>query len=77
MASRGRGRRGHPRGSSRPPPGFDQQAFVEAIGPAFTTIAQTNENGGQGGSSDLQRFRAHHFPMFIGGGDPIVADHWF
>ena len=37
MASRGRGRRGRPQGSSRPPPGFDQQAFVKAMGAAFTT----------------------------------------
>ena len=77
MASRGQGRRGRPRGSSQPLPDFDQQAFVVAIGAAFTTIAQTSANGGQGGSSDLQRFRAHHPSMFIGGGDPIVADHWF
>ena len=20
---------------------------------------------------------AHHLPTFIGGGDPVVADHWF
>ena len=27
--------------------------------------------------SNLQRFIAHHPPTFIGGGDPVVADHWF
>ena len=27
--------------------------------------------------SNLQRFRAHHPPTFRGGGDPLVADHWF
>ena len=38
MASRGRGRRGHPRGTGQAPPAFDQppvfdqQAFVEAVG---------------------------------------------
>ena len=77
MASRGQGRRGRPRSSIRPSLGFDQQEYLEAIGAAFTTIAQTSANGGQGGSSGLQRFRAHHPPMFIGRGDPIVADHWF
>ena len=77
MASRGHERRGRPRGSSRPPPGFDQQAFVEAMDDAFTTIAQTSVVRGQGGPSDLQRFRAHHPPSFRGGGDLVVADHWF
>ena len=33
--------------------------------------------GGQGGLSHLQRFRSHHPLTFIGGGDPMVADHWF
>ena len=33
--------------------------------------------GSQGGPSNLQRFRAHHPPIFIGGGDPMVTDHWF
>ena len=32
---------------------------------------------GQGGASNLQRFKAHHPPTFTGGGDPMVADHWF
>ena len=53
MASREHGRRGRPRGNSRPPLGFDQQAFVEAMGAAFTTIAHTSATGGQGGPSDL------------------------
>ena len=77
MASRERGRRGRPQGSSRPPHGFDQQAFVEAMGTVFTTIAQASVVGGQGVPSDLQRFRAHHPPTFRDGGDPVVADHWF
>ena len=50
---------------------------MEVMGTAFTTIAQTSAASGQGGSSDLQRFRAHHPPTFKGGGDPVVADHWF
>ena len=40
MESRGHGRRGCPRGSSRPPPGFDQQAFLEAMGTKFIIIAR-------------------------------------
>ena len=40
-------------------------------------VAQASAEGSQGGPSNLQRFRAHHPPTFIGGGDPMVADHWF
>ena len=50
---------------------------MEAMGTAFITIAQTSAVGGQGGLSDLQRFRVHHPPTFRGGGDPVVADYWF
>ena len=45
MASRGRGRRGHPQGTGQSPPTFDQppvfdqQAFVEAVGIAAAAIA--------------------------------------
>ena len=42
-----------------------------------TTIAQASENVGQGGQSNLQRFKAHHPPTFKGGGEPMEADHWF
>ena len=56
---------------------FDQQAFVEAVGIAVAAIAQASAAGSQGGPSNLQRFRAHHPPTFTGGGDPMVADHWF
>ena len=83
MASRGRGRRGRPQGTGQAPPAFDQplvfdqQAFVEAIGIAATTIAKAGIAGSQGGLSNLQRFRAHHPPTFTGGGGPMVADHWF
>ena len=44
MASRGRGRRGRPRGIGQAPPAFnqppvfDQQAFVEAVGIAAAAI---------------------------------------
>ena len=75
MATRGRGRRGRPRGTSQAPPVFDQSAFVEVVGIAAVAIAQANIASSQGGPSNLQRFRAHHPPTFIGGGDPMVADH--
>ena len=77
MASRGRGRRGRPWGDCRPPPIFDQQAFIEAMGAAIATAAQADAARGQGGASNLQRFKAHHPPTFTRGGDPMVADHWF
>ena len=83
MASRGRGRRRRPRGTGQAPPtfdqppAFDQQAFAEAIGVAAAAIAQASIVGSQGGPSNLQRFKAHHPPTFTGGGDPMVADHWF
>ena len=50
---------------------------MEAMGSAFTSIAQASASGGQGGSIDLQRFIVHHPPSFREGGDPMVADHWF
>ena len=77
MASRGRGRRERPWGTGQTPPGFDQQAFVEAVGITAAAIAQASIAGSQGGPSNLQRFRAHHPPTFTGGGDPMVVDHWF
>ena len=77
MESRGHGHRGRPRGSSRLSPSFDQQAFVAAMGAAAATIAQASAGGGQGGPSNLQRFITHHPPTFTGGGDPVVAYHWF
>ena len=77
MPSRGRGRRGRPRGTGQAPPVFDQQAFVEAVGIAAATITQASVAGSQEGPSNLQRFRAHHPLIFTGGGDPMVADHWF
>ena len=77
MAIRGRGCRGCPWGNSRPPPSFDQHAFIEAIGAAAASITQASAVGGQGGPSNLQRFIAHHPPTFTGEGDPVVANHWF
>ena len=64
MASRGRGRRGRPRGTGQAPPTFDQppvfdqQAFVEAVGIAAAAIAQASIASSQGGpvtSRDLER----------------------
>ena len=77
MASQGRGRRGRPRGTSQAPPVFDQHAFVKAVGIAAAAIAQAGVASSQEGSSNLQRFRAHHPPTFTGGGDSMVADRWF
>ena len=48
MASRGRGRRGCPRGTGQAPPtidqppAFDHRAFVEAVGVAEAAIAQAS-----------------------------------
>ena len=81
MTSRGRGRRGRPRGTGQAPPAFDQpptfyqQAFSEAVGIAAAVIAQSSTAGSQGGPSNLQRFRAHHSLTFTGRGDPMVADN--
>ena len=74
MASRGRGRRGRPRGTGQAPPAFDQpsafdqQAFTEAVGIAVTAIAQACAIVSQGGSSDLQRLKAHQPPLGREGG---------
>ena len=56
---------------------FDQQTFPEAVGITANAIAQAGIAGRQEDPSNLQRFRAHHPPTFTGGGDPMVADHWF
>ena len=45
MASRGRGRRGHPRGAGQAPPVFYQHAFVEVVGVAAVAIAQASVAG--------------------------------
>ena len=65
MVSRGRGRRGRPRGTGQAPPTFDQppvfdqQAFVEAVGITVAAITQASIASSQEGPSNLQRFRAH------------------
>ena len=71
MASRGRGHRGHPRGTGQASPTidqpseFDQRAFVEAVGVVVAAIAQASITGSQGDPSNPQRVRAHHPPTFI------------
>ena len=77
MVSQGRGRRGRPRGDSPPSPIFYPQAFTEAMSAAFTSFAQASAAGGQGGPSNLQRFKTHHPLTFTVRGDKMVADHWF
>ena len=77
MANRGRGRKGHPRGTGQAQLVFDQQTFVEAVGIAAAAIAQAGIADRQEDPNNLQRFRTHHPPTFTGGGDPMVADHWF
>ena len=47
------------------------------MGVAAAATAQASVAGSQGGPRNLQRFEAHHPPTFRGGGDPMVADHWF
>ena len=56
---------------------FDQQTFAEAVGITANAIAQAGIAGRQKDPSNLQRVRAHPPPTFTGGGDPMVADHWF
>ena len=83
MASRGRGRRGRPRGTGQAPltfdqpPTFDKQAFAEAVGITAAAIAQAGIAGRQEDPNNLQRFRTYHPPTFTGGRDPMVVDHWF
>ena len=53
MASRGRGRRGRPRGIGQAPPVFDQQAFTKAVGITAAAIAQAGMADRQEGPSNL------------------------
>ena len=67
MENRGRGRRGRPRDNSQPPPVFDPQAFIEAIGATVaiimhasamaTTTARTSATVGQAGRVTSKGFR--------------------
>ena len=61
---------------------FIPHAFIKAIGAAVaiivqgsvvaTTTARTSATVGQGGTSNLQGFQAHHPPTYMGGGDLMV-----
>ena len=72
MASRGRGRRGRPRGIGQAPSAFDQHAFAEAVGIVVAAIAQACAIVSQGRSNDLQRLEVHRPPMVRGGVDSRV-----
>ena len=50
---------------------------MEPVGAAVVAIAQASAAEGQGGPSNLQRFKTHHPLTFTEGGDPMVANHWF
>ena len=56
---------------------FDQRTFTEAIGITANAIAQASIACRREDPSNPQRFRAYHPPTFTGGGDLMVADHWF
>ena len=43
----------------------------------MNAIVRAGIAGRQEDPSNLQRFRTHHPLTFTGGGDPMVADHWF
>ena len=55
MARRGRGRKGHPRGTGQAPPVFDQQTYTKVVGITAATIAQAGIAGRQEDPSNLQR----------------------
>ena len=69
MASRGRGRRERPQGTSQTsptfdqPPVFEQQAFTEAVEIAVAAIAHACAIVSKSGSDDLQCLEAPHPPL--------------
>ena len=69
MASRGRGRRERPRGTGQAQSVFDQRTFAEVVGITANAIARASMTCRQEDPSNLQRFRTHHPPTFIGRGD--------
>ena len=77
MASRGRGRRGRPRGTGQAQIVVDQQNFDEDVGITANAIARASIAGRQEDPSNPQRFRTYHPPTCTGGKDSMVVDHWF
>ena len=77
MASRGRGRRGRPRGTGQVQIVVDQQNFDEAVGITANAIARASIAGRQEDPSNPQRFRTYHPLTCTGGKDSMVVDHWF
>ena len=75
MASRGRGRRGRPRGTGQAQIVVDQQNFDEAVGITANAIARASIAGRQEDPSNPQRFRTYHPPTCTGGKDSMVVDH--
>ena len=61
---------------------FEPHAFIETIGAVVSiivqasivaaTIARTSATVGQGGTNNLQGFKAHHPPTYMGGGDSMI-----
>ena len=47
-------------------------AIIAQSSSVATTIVQTSATVGQGGTSNLERFQAHHPPTYMGKGDPMV-----
>ena len=54
-----------------------ETATIAQASAAVATIAPASATAGQGGLSNLQRFKAHHPPTFRGEEDLMIADHWF
>ena len=56
---------------------FNQQVVTEAVGITATAIVQAGIAGRYEDPNNLQRFGVHHPLTSTGGGDLVVADHWF
>ena len=52
-------------------------ATIAQTSATAATIAHASAIVGQEEPSNLKRLKAHHPPTFKGGGNPMVADHWF
>ena len=77
MASRGRGRRERPRGTSQAQSVFDQRTFAKAVGITANAIARASIACRQEDPRNPQRFRTYHPPTCtrgkgFDGGRPLV-----